>query len=92
MKYLRAGGANPDTGNAVSTAGWGALGNSGEYPEKLMEVDVKIISRDTCFRNDRYGDDFTENMMCAAGSRKDSCKVRLLKTHSHVQLLRLLSH
>ncbi|XP_062326244.1 complement factor D [Osmerus eperlanus] len=74
VKYLRAGGSNPGTNDAVSTAGWGALGNLGEYPDKLMEVDIKIIARSTCFKNDRYGDDFTENMMCAAGSSKDSCK------------------
>lgn len=74
VKYLRSGGTNPGTNAMVSTAGWGALGNTGSYPDKLMEVDVTVIGRNQCGKMDRYGDSFTDNMMCAAGDKKDSCK------------------
>lgn len=75
LKFLRAGGSNPDTGAAVETAGWGSLDNLGNRPDKLYEVTVTVITRSTCSRSNSYADAFTTNMLCAGKPRMDTCDV-----------------
>uniref|UniRef100_W5MCQ9 Complement factor D (adipsin) n=2 Tax=Lepisosteus oculatus TaxID=7918 RepID=W5MCQ9_LEPOC len=67
------GGGYVQEGEECSIAGWGATSNIGFRPDKLQQVDVKVLSRRLCGRSDYYGDKFTDNMMCAAESRKDTC-------------------
>ncbi|MBN3323023.1 CFAD factor, partial [Atractosteus spatula] len=79
IEFQRGGGYVRE-GEECSIAGWGATSNIGFRPDKLQEVDVKVLSRRLCGRSDYYGDKFTDNMMCAAESRKDTCDVRLLSS------------
>merc|ERR1719347_1373305 len=54
--------------------GWGATSFGGEYPEKLLEVEVKIVSQDICkIAMAQY--DITDGMLCAGGeANKDGCQ------------------
>ncbi|KAM9477575.1 complement factor D isoform 2-T2 [Clarias gariepinus] len=73
VKFQRAGGNDPGTDAEVETAGWGALDNLGDRPDKLQEVTVAVIKRPTCSRSNSYGESFTANMLCAGSRRKDTC-------------------
>ncbi|KAI1891713.1 hypothetical protein AGOR_G00146600 [Albula goreensis] len=73
LKFQREGGKELQTDDEVSTAGWGSTNNLGRRPDKLQEVDVKIISRTLCGRGDYYGTKFTNNMICASEKRQDTC-------------------
>lgn len=73
VAYRQAGEAEPAEGAAVETAGWGALDNLGSRPDKLHELNVTVMRRVLCGRSDYYGDKFTNNMMCAASRRRDTC-------------------
>jgi len=54
--------------------GWGATSFGGEYPEKLLEVEVKIVSQDICkIAMAQY--EITDGMLCAGGeANKDGCQ------------------
>ncbi|XP_076002865.1 complement factor D [Genypterus blacodes] len=65
VEYLREGGTNPGTDAEVDTAGWGALSNLGERPDKLKEVSIEVFNPARCGRSDYFGRKFTTNMMCA---------------------------
>lgn len=75
MQFLRtgAGGANPGTGAAVETAGWGSLDNLGARPDKLKEVVLEVVSSTRCKRSDYFGRKFTTNMLCAHKVCEDPC-------------------
>ncbi|XP_064186306.1 complement factor D isoform X3 [Anguilla rostrata] len=78
LQLQRDGGADPQTDDVVSTAGWGSRNNMGSRPDKLQEVDIKVMRRNLCGRSDYYGKGFTDNLMCASEKRKDTCDVGLL--------------
>ncbi|KAG9350611.1 hypothetical protein JZ751_024500 [Albula glossodonta] len=86
LKFQREGGKELQTDDEVSTAGWGSTNNLGRRPDKLQEVDVKIISRTLCGRGDYYGMKFTNNMICASGKRQDTCDVGPLLSTDVTQL------
>ncbi|XP_061093359.1 complement factor D [Conger conger] len=73
LGFQRDGAANPQTTDVVSAAGWGSRNNLGSRPDKLQEVDVAVLLRGLCGRIDYYGDAFNDNLMCASGTRKDTC-------------------
>ncbi|XP_046729454.1 complement factor D isoform X2 [Silurus meridionalis] len=73
VKFLKAGGSNPDTNSPVLTAGWGSLDNLGDRPDKLHEVTVDVMKRTICGRSTSYGKSFTENMLCASKPGMDTC-------------------
>ncbi|XP_064186310.1 complement factor D isoform X5 [Anguilla rostrata] len=73
LQLQRDGGADPQTDDVVSTAGWGSRNNMGSRPDKLQEVDIKVMRRNLCGRSDYYGKGFTDNLMCASEKRKDTC-------------------
>lgn len=74
VQFQRAGGKDPEKSDTVDTAGWGS-NNWGVRPNKLMELSIPVMARWICGRSDYYGEDFTQNMICAAKSRKDTCDV-----------------
>lgn len=56
--------------------GWGSLDSDGiEFPDTLQQVDVPIVSNDTCNSYRAYGGDVTANMICAGYSLggSDAC-------------------
>ena len=62
------------TGTLATTTGWGNRSTtSGDYPERLHEVQVPIVSNTEC--RDSYGN-LTDNMICAGlpEGGKDSCQ------------------
>nr|XP_033809767.1 serine protease ami-like isoform X2 [Geotrypetes seraphini] len=61
-------------GISCSVAGWGQISLTGKRPDKLQEVTVLVISRNTCNQRDHYDNEITENMICAGARRKDSCE------------------
>ncbi|KAL7877617.1 hypothetical protein SRHO_G00042600 [Serrasalmus rhombeus] len=72
VKFQKAGGTDLSTGDNVDTAGWGA-NNLGERLDKLQEVTVPVVARYICSRGSSYGAAFTDNMVCAAKARMDTC-------------------
>jgi len=54
--------------------GWGATSYGGIYPDKLQEVEVKIVSEDVC-KIAMEGYEITEGMLCAGGvGGEDGCQ------------------
>ncbi len=70
--------ATLQTGDPAFVAGWGNMSTTGvEFPNDLMEVDLKIIDFNECSRS--YGAEgifLTHNMFCAGymDGSKDSCQ------------------
>ena len=57
---------DPSTpGTVCVAAGWGAMGKKGEMPNRLQEVDIKLISRQTCEGIPGYSNQVTDRMFCA---------------------------
>ncbi|XP_059372865.1 LOW QUALITY PROTEIN: trypsin alpha-3-like [Carassius carassius] len=73
VKFQREGGFDPEEAADVKTVGWGSLNNLGGRPDKLQELTIKVMERWLCGRGDYYGTKFTNNMLCAAERRKDTC-------------------
>jgi len=66
--------SNSLTGEIATIVGWGSTSPYGDiYPEKLQQVELPIISNNTC--NYSYPGQITDNMLCAGYSYggKDSC-------------------
>merc|ERR1712198_745422 len=65
------------TGKTAWVYGWGALSfGTGDYPDKLQELSVKIVSQAVCqaAHND-LGWTITDGMLCAGGvTGQDSCQ------------------
>ena len=62
-------------GQIARVMGWGATAWQGTGSDVLLQVDIPIVSQQTC--RDSYGaDDITDRMLCAglAGGGKDSCQ------------------
>ena len=64
--------------NFIATVtGWGTISSGGPVSNKLLEVDVNVISNTEC-KNDYYydPDEITEQMLCANvdGGGKDACQ------------------
>jgi len=59
-------------GQVATVSGWGTLSSGGNQPTVLNDVDVTIQTNQAC--NDAYGNQITDNMICAAGPGKDSCQ------------------
>ena len=53
-------------------SGWGTLESGGSQPDKLMEVNVTVISNAEC--NTAYAGAITDSMICARDDGKDSCQ------------------
>ncbi|KAM6396025.1 complement factor D-like [Rhynochetos jubatus] len=61
-------------GTACSVAGWGTVSHSGRRPDRLIEVERPVISRDVCNHRTRHDGAVTEKMMCTDSQRKDTCQ------------------
>jgi len=70
----------PADGDKVTVMGWGVTSPSGNggVSDKLMEVDVNVISNQECGNSgqgqDSYKGQITGNMLCARANNKDSCQ------------------
>ena len=71
----------------VTVAGWGDTdkGNGVSLSNRLMDVDVNVISNEVCDRSegtvggiftDTYKNQIKPNMLCARANGKDACQVR----------------
>lgn len=63
-------------GTKCTISGWGTTQEGGEVSSVLMQAKVPIVERATCRHGQSYGDQITENMICA-GMRQggvDSCQ------------------
>ena len=55
--------------------GWGTISSGGPFPDRLLEVELPIITNTNC--NNIYnllGFSITSNMLCAGSSGKDACQ------------------
>ncbi len=66
-------------GTTGTVMGWGRTSDGGAYSKVLMQVDLTIVSFETC--KTAYKDhagytdaDFTQNMRCAGDDGKDACQ------------------
>ncbi|WP_157178814.1 trypsin-like serine protease, partial [Herbaspirillum rubrisubalbicans] len=73
VTFQRESSSDPEESDVVETAGWGSLNNLGGRPDTLQELSIKVMQRWLCGRGDYYGTKFTNNMLCAAERRKDTC-------------------
>lgn len=65
----------PD-GFDIRVSGWGTTSEGGPGSEKLLRVDVPVVSKDTCNKPDAYNGDITDAMLCAGKDigGLDSCQ------------------
>ncbi|XP_074061046.1 serine protease 57-like [Macrotis lagotis] len=56
-------GVDPKPGTTCLVSGWGTLSDSGHPPLGLMEVDVRVLKRETC--NDLWKGQISSKMLCA---------------------------
>ncbi len=68
-----------EAGSLLTTMGWGALAEfqdprDADYPNDLNEVQLPLVSPETC--REVYSDEFSsaDNPLCAGGNEKDSCQ------------------
>jgi hypothetical protein len=63
-------------GTVSTVTGWGTTSEGGAASNKLLEVDVPIVSNATCNAPASYNGAVTENMLCAgfAEGGKDACQ------------------
>jgi len=65
----------PTTGEMLTVIGFGRLEQGGAQPDKLMKVDVPVVSHNKC--NEQYSGGIVEDIMLCAGvteGGKDSCQ------------------
>jgi trypsin len=77
IKGIPANQGEPRQGQEVTITGWGSLAwRDVAGTEKLQEVSVPYVPRDTCNRNASYGGKVTQNMFCAGRDEggADSCQ------------------
>ena len=63
-------------GTVATVTGWGALTESGQFDSKLRQVEVPIVSDETCGSTAYYGSEFDPTSMLCAGypeGGRDSC-------------------
>lgn len=68
---------NLTEGTMLTVTGWGNVLTDGEeYPDKLMQVNVPLVSNETCNLAASYNGDITASMICAGYKEggKDSCQ------------------
>lgn len=67
---------DPGEGTVCWAAGWGRMDDSGRQAENLQEVDLKIISPETCHKTKNSGFLVDEAMFCAGyiEGGKDGCQ------------------
>jgi secreted trypsin-like serine protease len=68
---------NLTEGTLLTVTGWGNVLTEGvEYPDKLMQVNIALVSNETCNLPASYGGDITDSMICAGYKEggKDSCQ------------------
>ena len=56
--------------------GWGTTTFGGAYSDVLLEVELPVVTKQTCSADMSGIIDITDNMICAGGEAgKDSCQV-----------------
>jgi secreted trypsin-like serine protease len=68
---------NLTEGTLLTVTGWGNVLTDGvEYPDKLMQVNIPLVSNETCNLPASYNGDITDAMICAGYKEggKDSCQ------------------
>ncbi len=79
VTFQRESSSDPQEADVVETAGWGSLNNLGGRADKLQDLSIKVMQRWLCGSGGYYGTKFTNNMLCAAEKRKDTCDVSSLQ-------------
>jgi len=67
----------PSVGDDLIVMGLGVLAQGGNDPKFVHNVTVPVVSNDDCNKNNAYGGDVTDKMLCAGfldTGRKDSCQ------------------
>ena len=77
-------------GEYATVSGWGNVEEGGEYSNVLQEVEVKVISDESCKNDYKYKNSrITDQMVCAniEGGGQDSCQ-----NHSGILTFALYIH
>ena len=63
-------------GNPATVTGWGATESGGNGSKVLRQVTLPLLTSASCRKDSKYGDQITDNMLCAAYffGEKDSCQ------------------
>eukprot|EP00591_Stephanopyxis_turris_P016534 CAMPEP_0195540544 /NCGR_PEP_ID=MMETSP0794_2-20130614/50624_1 /TAXON_ID=515487 /ORGANISM="Stephanopyxis turris, Strain CCMP 815" /LENGTH=565 /DNA_ID=CAMNT_0040674613 /DNA_START=1 /DNA_END=1694 /DNA_ORIENTATION=- len=61
-----------NAGSILWVIGWGRTASGGSTSSKLQHVDVNFVSNTEC--NNKYSEQITSNMLCAASLGKDACQ------------------
>eukprot|EP00594_Rhizosolenia_setigera_P016861 CAMPEP_0178975756 /NCGR_PEP_ID=MMETSP0789-20121207/23388_1 /TAXON_ID=3005 /ORGANISM="Rhizosolenia setigera, Strain CCMP 1694" /LENGTH=295 /DNA_ID=CAMNT_0020664635 /DNA_START=246 /DNA_END=1134 /DNA_ORIENTATION=+ len=68
------GSADTSAGIDVTVMGWGKTTEGGSSSDKLLEVELDIVSNADCGAEDAHDGEITDVMLCAARDGKDSCQ------------------
>ncbi|XP_040317511.1 complement factor D isoform X1 [Herpailurus yagouaroundi] len=62
-------------GTLCDVAGWGVVTHAGRRPDRLQQLQLRVLDRATCNQRTYHDGTITQSMMCGESNRRDTCKV-----------------
>uniref|UniRef100_A0ABI8A739 Complement factor D n=1 Tax=Felis catus TaxID=9685 RepID=A0ABI8A739_FELCA len=62
-------------GTLCDVAGWGVVTHTGRRPDRLQQLQLRVLDRATCNHRTYHDGTITQSMMCGESNRRDTCKV-----------------
>ncbi|XP_042833428.1 complement factor D [Panthera tigris] len=61
-------------GTLCDVAGWGVVTHAGRRPDRLQQLQLRVLDRATCNQRTYHDGTITQSMMCGESNRRDTCK------------------
>ncbi|XP_078299893.1 complement factor D [Panthera onca] len=61
-------------GTLCDVAGWGVVTHAGRRPDRLQQLQLRVLDRATCNQRTYHDGTITQRMMCGESNRRDTCK------------------
>ncbi|XP_030153718.1 complement factor D isoform X2 [Lynx canadensis] len=61
-------------GTLCDVAGWGVVTHAGRRPDRLQQLQLRVLDRATCNQRTYHDGTITRSMMCGESNRRDTCK------------------
>ncbi|VFV21435.1 complement factor d [Lynx pardinus] len=61
-------------GTLCDVAGWGVVTHTGRRPDRLQQLQLRVLDRATCNQRTYHDGTITQSMMCGESNRRDTCK------------------
>ncbi|XP_039104134.1 complement factor D [Hyaena hyaena] len=61
-------------GTLCDVAGWGVVSHAGRRPDRLQQLQLRVLDRATCNQRAYHDGTITRSMMCGESNRRDTCK------------------